>query len=65
MRELHRDGGRYHLDDYHATAKLRQLLEAATVGGEWGFPEGHDLREAILAEMRGLIDILFGGWDQA
>ncbi|HEY9898731.1 MAG TPA: hypothetical protein V6D00_06075 [Pantanalinema sp.] len=62
VRELHRDGGRYYLDDYQATARLRRLLEGATIGGEWAFPEEHDLRGAILAEMRELIETLFEGW---
>ncbi|MNL48254.1 hypothetical protein D3C87_1710950 [compost metagenome] len=64
VRELHQNGGRYHLDDYQATVKLRQLLEAATIGGEWAFPEGHDLRGAILAEVRELVETLFGGWEE-
>ncbi|MBO9541878.1 hypothetical protein J7643_14920 [bacterium] len=63
VRELHQDGGRYYLDDYVATSKLRQLLEAATIEGVWAFPEEHALCCDIRTEVRTLIETLFGDWD--
>lgn len=64
VRELHQDGGRFYLDDYVATSKLRQLLEAATIGGEWAFSEEHDLCCSIRTEVRELVAILFGEWEE-
>ncbi len=60
IRTLHVGGGRYHLEDTMATARLRQLLEATTVEGVWAFaPE--DARFAEMArEIADLLSLLFG-----
>ncbi|HEY9855325.1 MAG TPA: hypothetical protein V6D05_06270 [Stenomitos sp.] len=55
VREVQVGPGRYWLDDYVATARLRQLLEATTVGGEWVFEEGHALCAELRAEIQELI----------
>lgn len=60
VRTLHVDGGRYHLDDTMATAHLRQLLEAATVGGVWAFPAEDPRFTEMQRELRDLIETLFG-----
>lgn len=63
VRELHVDSGRYFLDDYLATAPLRQLLEASTVGGEWAFTPDDPLYARIHREVRILIERLYGTLD--
>lgn len=55
VRELQVGPGRYWLDDYVATARLRQLLEASTVGGEWAFAETHELCGEIRREIQQII----------
>ncbi len=55
VRELHVGPGRYWLDDYVATARLRQLLEASTIGGEWAFEETHGLCAEVRDEIHALI----------
>lgn len=63
VRELHVDSGRYFLDDYVATAPLRQLLEASTVCGEWAFTPEDPLFERIRREVRDLVERLYGSFD--
>jgi hypothetical protein len=60
IRTLHVDGGRYHLEDTMATARLRQLLEAATVEGVWAFaPEDARFVE-LKREVADVLETLFG-----
>lgn len=60
IRTLHVDGGRYHLEDTMATARLRQMLEAATVGGVWAFAAEDSRFDELKREVADLIDVLFG-----
>lgn len=55
VREVQVGPGRYWLDDYVATARLRQLLEATTVGGEWAFDAEHPLCAELRAAIRELV----------
>lgn len=55
VREVQVGPGRYWLDDYVATARLRQLLEATTIGGEWAFDEGHALCAELRSEIQELL----------
>lgn len=55
VRELRVGPGRFWLDDYVATARLRQLLEASTVGGVWAFEQTHGLCADIRSEIRHLV----------
>lgn len=55
IRELHVGPGRYWLDDYVATARLRQLLEASTIGGEWAFDEAHSMCGEVRTEIHALV----------
>lgn len=55
IRELHVGPGRYWLDDYVATARLRQLLEASTIGGEWAFDEAHAMCGEVRTEIHALV----------
>lgn len=55
VREVHVGPGRYWLDDYVATARLRQLLEASTIGGVWAFEESHCLCADIRSEIQEIV----------
>lgn len=57
---LHLAGGRYELDDYMATARLRQLLEAATVNGEWAFEPSDSRFRELRGEVYDLLAVIFG-----
>ena len=61
IRTLHVGGGRYYLEETMATACLRQLLEAATVGGIWAFPDDDSRFTEMKREIDDLIVTLFGG----
>lgn len=60
IQTLHLGGGRYHLEDTMATAKLRQLLEAATVGGAWAFSEEDPRFAELRREVHALLEDLYG-----
>jgi hypothetical protein len=60
IRTLHVGGGRYHLEDTMATAQLRQLLEAATIGGVWAFADNDSRFAELKREVAELIETLFG-----
>lgn len=60
IRELTCDGGRYALDDVMATADLRRLLEAATLGGAWAFAPEDACFDALRHAFRELLDTFWG-----
>lgn len=60
IQTLHVGGGRYHLDETMATARLRQLLEAATVGGIWAFAADDARFTEMEREVADLLATLFG-----
>lgn len=60
IREIHMDGGRYYLDDYWATARLRQMLEVATMDGRMVRPLEPPLDREIAVEVRNVIFRLYG-----
>lgn len=63
IREIHRGGGRYCLDDYWATARLRQMLEVMTLEGQ--LLEGlANLDREIAAEVQNVIFRLYGEADE-
>ena len=61
IQTLHLDGGRYHLDETMATANLRHMLEAMTLGGVWAFAAEDPRFDELKREVRDLIEVLFGG----
>lgn len=64
IRELWVAGGRYGLDDYLATAELRRLLEAASVGGSWAAGLAEEVMARIRDEVRDVIARLYGEADE-
>ena len=60
IREIHLDGGRYDLDDYWATARLRQLLESATMEGHWVCEWEDPFYQEMEKEVRDVIGRLYG-----
>lgn len=60
VRTLHVDGGRYHLEETMATARLRQLLEATTLDGVWAFPDDDSRFSEMKREVVELLAIFFG-----
>ncbi|GEM_PF-3187417 len=60
IRVLSLNGGRYEFEDMMSTAQLRQLLEAATVGGVWGFAENDARFAELRREIMDLLSELYG-----
>lgn len=60
VRELRFAGGRYTLDDAMATAELRRLLEASSVGGVWAFGPEDACFDELRRVFRELLDTFYG-----